>query len=58
VGLTWYLQVSITYSQVVAVLGGFVAVQLWLYVVGLAIVLGAEIEGIRHGFRRRDRPVA
>ncbi|MCU0283144.1 MAG: YihY/virulence factor BrkB family protein [Candidatus Nanopelagicales bacterium] len=56
VGLGWYLQVSVTYSQVVAILGGFVALQLWLYVVGVAIVLAADVEGLRHGFRRRDLP--
>jgi membrane protein len=55
-GLGWYLQASFTYSQVVALLGGFVALQLWLYIVGVAIVVAAEIEGLRHGFRRRDRP--
>ena len=54
VGLGWYLGVSATYSQIVAVLGGVVALEIWLYVVGLAIVGAAEIEGMRLGFRRRD----
>ena len=45
---------SVTYSQVVAVLGGVIALELWLYVIGVAIVISAEIEGVRHGFRRRD----
>jgi membrane protein len=53
-GLGWYLSVSVTYSQIVAILGGVIALELWLYVVGLAIVVSAEIEGIRCGFRRRD----
>lgn len=53
-GLSWYLSVSLTYSQIVAVLGGVIALELWLYVVGLAIVVAAEIEGVRHGFRRQD----
>lgn len=53
-GLGWYLSWSATYSQVVAVLGGVVAVEIWLYVVGLAVVGSAEIEGVRLGFRRRD----
>jgi membrane protein len=53
-GLGWYLSVSITYSQIVAILGGVIALELWLYLVGLAIVLSAEIEGVRLGFRRRD----
>ena len=54
VGLGWYLGVSATYSQIVAVLGGVVALEIWLYLVGLAIVGAAEIEGMRLGFRRRD----
>ena len=37
-----------------SVLGGVVALEIWLYVVGLAIVGAAEIEGMRLGFRRRD----
>ena len=55
-GLGWYLSVSTTYSQIVAVLGGVIALEIWLYVVGLAVVGSAEIEGIRLGFRRRDLP--
>lgn len=57
-GLGWYLSVSSTYSQIVAILGGVVALEIWLYVLGLGIVVSAEIEGLRNGFRRRDRPVA
>jgi membrane protein len=53
-GLGWYLSVSSTYSQIVAVLGGVIALEIWLYVIGLAIVGSAEIEGMRLGFRRRD----
>lgn len=55
VGLGWYLSVSLTYSQVVATLGSVIALQLWLFVVCTAIVVAAEVEGIRHGFGRRDR---
>lgn len=51
-GLSWYLSISVTYSQIVAVLGGVIALELWLYVIGIAIVLSAEIEAIRLGFRR------
>lgn len=54
-GLGWYLTNSATYSQIVAVLGGVIALEIWLYVVGLAIVAAAEVEGVRCGFRRRDR---
>ena len=54
VGLGWYLSVSSTYSQIVAVLGGVIALEIWLYLLGLAIVGSAEIEGMRLGFRRRD----
>lgn len=54
-GLGWYLSASTTYSQIVAVLGGVIALEIWLYLIGMAVVLSAEIEGIRHGFRRRDR---
>ena len=46
---------SSTYSQIVAVLGGVIALEIWLYLIGLAIVGSAEIEGMRLGFRRRDR---
>jgi len=53
-GLGWYLGVSSTYSQIVAVLGSVVALEIWLYLIGLAIVGAAEIEGMRLGFRRRD----
>ncbi len=53
-GLTTYLTASSTYSQIVAVLGSVVALQIWLYVISLAIVGSAEIEGMRLGFRRRD----
>lgn len=54
IGLGWYLSVSSTYSQIVAVLGGVIALEIWLYVIGLAIVGSAEIEGMLLGFRRRD----
>lgn len=53
-GLSWYLSVSVTYSQIVAVLGGVIALELWLYLVGLAIVGAAEIESVGNGFVRRD----
>ncbi len=56
VGLSWYLAASNTYSQIVAVLGSVIALEIWLYVIGLSIVLSAEVEGMRRGFRRRDRP--
>lgn len=48
-GLGWYLSVSVTYSQVIAILGGVIALELWLYLVGQAIVLSAEIEALRIG---------
>lgn len=53
-GLGWYLSASATYSQIVAVLGGVIALEIWLFLIGLAIVGSAEIEGMRLGFRRRD----
>ncbi len=56
-GLSWYLTVSATYSQIVAVLGGVIALELWLYLVGLAIVGAAEVESVRNGFVRRDASV-
>ena len=40
---------SVTYSQIIAVLGSVIALELWLYLVGLAIVLSAEIEALRLG---------
>jgi membrane protein len=54
-GLGWYLSVSITYSEVVATLGSVIALELWLFVFCTAIVVSAEVEGIRQGFERRDR---
>lgn len=54
VGLGWYLSVSVTFSQTVATLGSVIALELWLFVLSTAIVVSAEIEGIRTGFVRRD----
>ena len=56
-GLGWYLSVSVTFSQTVATLGSVIALELWLFVLSTAIVVSAEIEGIRTGFVRRDVPV-
>jgi membrane protein len=53
VGLGWFLSVSVTYSQVVATLGSVIALELWLFVICTAIVVAAEIEGIRMGFVAR-----
>jgi membrane protein len=53
-GLSKFLTYSATYSQIVALLGGAIALQLWLYIVGTVIVGSAEIEGVRCGFQRRD----
>lgn len=58
VGLSWYLTASITYSEVVATLGSVIALELWLFVVCTAVVVAAEVEGIRQGFGRRDSPGA
>lgn len=52
-GLGWFLSRSITYSQIVAALGSVIALEIWLYVIGIAIVFAAEVEAIRHGFPRR-----
>lgn len=54
IGLGWYLSVSNTYSQIVATLGSVIALELWFFVLCTAIVVAAEIEGVRHGFDRRD----
>ena len=56
-GLGWYLSVSVTFGQTVATLGSVIALEFWLYIVCTAIVVAAEIEGIRTGFVRRDAPV-
>jgi membrane protein len=57
-GLGWYLGASLTYSQIVAVLGSVIALELWLYVIGLALVLSAEVEAVRlrqrHGLVSAD----
>lgn len=54
VGLGWYLSVSVTLSQLLATLGGVIALELWLFVVCTGVVVAAEIEGVRQGFSRRD----
>lgn len=54
VGLGWYLSFSFTFSQVVGTLGSVIALELWLFVVCVAIVISAEVEGIQLGFTRRD----
>jgi membrane protein len=46
VGTTLYITLSSTWSAAIAVLGGAVVVQLWLYVLGLALVIGAEVEAV------------
>lgn len=51
-GLSWFLGVSRTYSEIVSVMGGVIALELWLYVVGIAIVASAETEGVRARLRR------
>ncbi len=51
-GLSWFLHVSRTYSEIVTVLGGVIALELWLYVIGIGIVVSAETEGVRHRLRR------
>ena len=59
-GLGWYLTVSVTFSEIVAALGSVIALQLWLYVVGIAIVMAAEIEALRLGYlqgRGTEAPV-
>lgn len=53
-GLGWYLSVSVTLSQLLATLGGVIALELWLFVVSTGVVVSAEIEGLRQGFGRRD----
>lgn len=51
-GLSWFLEFSRTYSEIVAVMGGVIALELWLYVIGTAIVVSAETEGVRARVRR------
>ncbi len=51
-GLSWYLSFSSTYATVIATLGTVIALQIWLYIVGAAIVIAAEVEGVRLGLRR------
>jgi membrane protein len=53
-GLGWYLSVSVTFSQLLATLGGVIALELWLFVVCMGVVVSAETEGVRQGFSRRD----
>lgn len=46
VGTTLYIKLSASLGAAIAVLGGAVIVQLWLYVVGIALVSGAEVEAV------------
>lgn len=48
-GLSWYLSVSTTYATIIATLGGVIALEIWLFIVGTAIVFSAEVEGVRLG---------
>jgi membrane protein len=44
-----YVQLSAQFSAAVAVLGGVLVLLFWLYVVGTALVLGAELEAVLGG---------
>jgi membrane protein len=50
-----YVDLSSQFNAAVAVLGGVLVLLFWLYVVGLALVVGAEWEAVLLG---RDRPSA
>lgn len=45
-GTALYVQLSAQLGAAIAVLGGALVLQLWLYVVGLSLVAGAELEAI------------
>lgn len=57
-GLSAYLSASATYATVIDMLGGVIILQIWLFVVAAAIVLAAEVEGVRLGLRRTYHPPA
>lgn len=46
-GLSWYLTVSTTYATIIATLGGVIALEIWLFLVGTAIVVSSEVEAVR-----------
>jgi membrane protein len=46
IGTAIYVQLSAQLGAAIAVLGGALVLQLWLYVVGLSLVAGAELEAI------------
>lgn len=49
----WYINNLSSYNRVYGSIGGLIVLMLWLYVVGMVILLGAELNGVlyrrRHG---------
>lgn len=50
----WYINTFASYNRVYGSIGGMIILMLWLYVTGIVILLGAEINGALY---RRRRPV-
>jgi membrane protein len=50
----WYIKSIASYNRVYGSIGGMIVLMVWLYVAGLIILLGAELNGAlyrrRHGF--------
>jgi membrane protein len=50
----WYINTFATYNRVYGSIGGVIVLMLWLYVGGIVILLGAELNGAL--YRRLNRP--
>lgn len=49
----WYINMFASYNKVYGSIGGMIVLMLWLYVGGIVILLGAELNGALY-LRRRD----
>lgn len=51
----WYINTFASYNKVYGSIGGMIVLMLWLYVGGIVILLGAELNGALYR-RRHDQP--
>lgn len=54
-GLRFYLAVAGSVNQVLGVIGGLLTVLIWLYLLSLALLIGAEINSVMAASQERDR---
>jgi membrane protein len=56
-GFSVYLRVAADFNQVLGILGGGLILLVWLYLLSIAFLLGAELNAILAGRARQMRPV-